>query len=137
MQFDAKILNADPAKIAMGGAAPEAVRTAESTPNQESPACAAALSGYRTALMFRTLFTYLVLAVAGASATAILVAIYKAMSAGVDLGVGITLVSGFVGSGAAIFIGKRMNESIAVARTALQDVGKYCGSEVEQKVQGK
>ena len=137
MQFDAKILTVDPATIAMGGASREAVRTDESTPTHESPACAAALSGYRTALMFRTLFTYLVFAVAGASATAILVAIYKAMSAGVDLGVGITLVSGFVGSGAAIFIGKRMNESIVVARTALQDVGKYCGPQVAKKVQGK
>lgn len=134
MKFDARDLRPDLGKIGLGGAGTTALADVTASPSPETPACQAALAGYRTALMFRVLFTSLVFAVGFASAAALVYAIARIMSAGVDLATGITGVSGFMGSGASLFLMQRTKESIAVARTALADVGKYCGVPTMEKV---
>lgn len=138
VRFDAPVLKADPARIV---AVPEERgdlamlrEMAISQPDPKAPACQAALAGYRTALMFRVLFTGLVFAVSLAAAAALIYSIAKIIKDGIDLGSAVTVVGGFVGSGAAIFLGKRMNESIKVAHGALEDVGTYCGVATKEQL---
>ena len=132
--FDAKVLRNDPGRIALGAASESLLEDAVDTPKREGPACQAALAQQRTALMFQVLFTSLVFVVSVATAAALIYAIIRLIKDGLDLGAVVTGVSGAIGSGATLFLAKRMNESIKVARTALNDVGKYCGHEVEEEV---
>jgi hypothetical protein len=134
--FDDEKLRVDPALIALGGVQniQAEVGAAAQGPQRESPACQAALAGYRVALMFRVLFTSLVFVVSLAAAAALVYAIVRAIQVGFDLGSTITGISGIVGSGASIFLGRRMKESINVSRTALQDVGTYCGAQLQQEL---
>lgn len=134
--FDSAVLRADPARIALGDVVPAVVQAAASQPNPSGPACQASLSGYRTALMFRVLFTSLVFVVSLAAAAALVFAIVRIIQDGVDLAAAVTGVSGVVASGASLFLGRKMNQSITVARQALEDVGTYCGVEVKNQVQG-
>jgi hypothetical protein len=125
--FDAEVLTADPAKIALGdGSTPAA--------DAENPACHAATAGYRTALMFRVVFTSLVVVVAAATAIAIAFWIYKAAN-GWDAAATFTAIGSGVTGAATIYLGQKMVQSINVARTALQDVGKYCGADEQEELQ--
>src|SRR5689334_10753782 len=102
VRFDSALLHADPGLIVT--AADEdhsAALGQDSAPRgQKSSACQAAISSYRTALMFRILFTSLVFAVGLAAAAALVYAIIKIMTSGIDLSSAITGVSGFVAGGA-------------------------------------
>jgi len=84
--------------------------------------------------MFQVLFTSLVFAVSLAAAAALIYAIIQIIDDGLDVSAAVTGVSGVVGSGGAVFLGKKMQESIKVAKKALEDVGKYCGEPVKQQV---
>ncbi|HEU4702957.1 MAG TPA: hypothetical protein VFS37_10785 [Conexibacter sp.] len=139
--FDADVLKTDPAVIALGDAtngAPlaERVREAARTPRRESPACQAAIASYRTALIFRVLFTVLVFVVSAAAAAAIVYCVYVIATDGADVSAIVTGVSGAVASGATVFLVRGMRQSTSLARQALGDVGTYCGTDVKAEVQG-
>ena len=130
--FELNGLGIDPGKIALGTDDPSALSAAEG--NADGPACHAALAGYRTALMFRVLFTAIVFAVSLASATALIIAIAMIVKNGADVGNIVAGVSGVLGSAATLWLATKMNESIKVQRTALGDVGKYCGIPIQNQV---
>ena len=132
--LDSPLLKADPAKIAFGGGQPPG-GDAATAPGRENPACHAALAGYRIALMFSVLFTGLVFVVSLTAAAALVYAIIKIIDDGLDLAAAVAGVSGVVGSGAAVYLGKRMNEARKHAREALGDVSTHCGSQVKEQVQ--
>lgn len=130
--FELNGLGIDPGKIALGTADSAKLSAAEG--NANGPACHAALAGYRTALMFRVLFTGLVFAVSLASATALIIAIATIVKNGADVGNVVAGVSGVLGSAATLWLANKMNEAIKVQRTALADVGKYCGITIQSQV---
>jgi hypothetical protein len=132
--FDDELLRTDPALLAGGG--PPNVGTLESIDDDRAaPACQAALASFRTARMFQTLFTAVVFVVAAAAAAALVFSIVRIARNGADLTAVVSGVNGVVASGATVWLAKRMQESIRVARTALADVGKYCGAHVQSKVE--
>lgn len=131
-KFELNGIYIDPGKIALGTEDGSKLSAAEG--NESGPACQAALAGYRTALMFRVLFTGLVFAVSLASATALIIAIALIVKNGAEVGNIVAGVSGVLGSAATLWLATKMNESIKVQRTALNDVGKYCGMSIQNQV---
>lgn len=132
-RFVASELRVDPGAIALGvDSADPKLKEAKDQP--AGPACQASLAGYRTALMFRTLFTALVFAVALASAGALIFAIIRLVRDGADIAAIVTGVGGLLGSAGELVLVKYMNDSIKVAKQALSDVGKYCGDALHQQL---
>lgn len=132
-RFTADDLQFDPGAIALGVDTSDAkLQAAANKP--AGPACQASLAGYRTALMFRTLFTSLVFMVALASAAALIFAIVRIVKDGADVAAIVTGVGGLLGSAGELVLVKYMNDSIKVAKQALADVGKYCGGGVQEQV---
>src|SRR5215204_4204475 len=122
--FDSPVLRADPGKIASGAAGGlEAV----TQPGSDSPACQAALASFRPALMFRYIFTGFV-AVLGAITTVAVVYCIWRISEGWNMTATLSAIGGAVTGVAAIWLGKKMMESIGVLRQALADVSTYCGA---------
>jgi hypothetical protein len=130
--FDVDLLRADPVKIALGADAAEAAES----PSYPNRACDAARDSFRVALMFRVAFTTLTFIVGAATAIAVAYVIYRATSSGGKWNTTATLaaIGAAVTGAGAIYLGKRSLEAIKVARTALDDVGKYCGIEVKKKL---
>jgi hypothetical protein len=130
VRFDSNALRWDPAKVGLGTADAEALAEAAADPNPTSPACQASLAAQRTALMFQVLFTGLVLLVATATAIAITIIIYRIVEHGWDPATTLSAVGGVVTGTATVFLGRRMTQAQSVQKKALEDVGKYCGSNV-------
>jgi hypothetical protein len=121
LEFDADKLQTDPAVIATGTASePEA--------KDGSPACQAAVESFRTALMFRVVFTLLVVATTLAATVATVIFVWRAVE-GFDVTAALTAASAVATSGLAALVAKRMVQAIKVQKQALADVGKYCGTE--------
>jgi hypothetical protein len=129
--FDDQALRADPAKIVAGGVAGGLERT--TGPGPDSPACHAALATFRPALMFRYIFTAFV-AVLGAMTTVALVYSLWRILEGWNAAATLTAISAVITGGAAVTLGKKMMESIAVLRQALEDVSTYCGADVTDRL---
>lgn len=127
-KLDAPELQEDPGALA--GAGPDS--TGDDTAN--SPACQMAKLSYKTALGFRIGFTALVFVVSAAAAATLIWAIYKIAKDGTDVGAIISGITGLLGSGAALFLVKRMRQSITVRQAALARVSEYCGEAVTNAI---
>lgn len=128
--FDAEVLKADPAKITLGGAATEA----PTEPNQNSPACQAALATFRPALMFRYIFTGFVAVLGAMTTIGVVYCIWRILE-GWNMTATLSALGAAVTGVAAVWLGKKMLESIRVLRQALADVSKYCGPAVTQQLE--
>jgi hypothetical protein len=123
--FDADALAANPAAIA-GSEQP-------STEDTRSPACEAAVSAFRTALMFRQIFTAVVALLAVATVLLLIWFLWR-IGEGFDTGTGIALAGTLVTGTASGFLGKRMLESIRVQNRALADVQRYCPAALHEQL---
>lgn len=121
--FDDAALETDPGRMfppQPGGA--EAAAAAD--PN--APACHAALSAFRVAIMFRVIFTAMVAVLGGLTLIALGYVLYRVLD-GWDATATLTALGGAVTGVAAGVLNKNMQRSINVQRKALEDVGSYCG----------
>jgi hypothetical protein len=130
--FDA--ITADPARIALGTEDHTQLEAAAATPDPQSPACQAALSEHRTALMFQVGFTALVFIVAFATAISLVIFIYRVADTGWDPATALSAVAAIVTGGASVWLSRRMREARKVERDALADVGTYCGIATQNQV---
>lgn len=131
--FDAPVLRVDPAKIAPGGPG-EVGLEAGAAPGPESPACQAALATFRPALMFRYIFTTFVAVLGAVTTVGVAYCIWRILE-GWNMTATLSAIASAVTGGAALWLGKRMMESIRVLRQALSDVSKYCGPAVQQQLE--
>jgi hypothetical protein len=126
--FDAEVLRSDPAKIA-GGAAFEAAGEPK-----DSPACQAALATFRPALMFRYIFTAFVALLGAMTTVGVVYCIWRILE-GWNMTATLSALGAAVTGVAALWLGKKMMESIRVLRQALQDVSTYCGADVTRQIE--
>lgn len=122
--FDADVLRADPAVLS--GQPPQG---AEEPP----PACQAAVALFRTASMFRTIFTAAVALLAIATVLLLVWCLWR-ISKSFDTGAAIAMVGTVVSGSASVFLSRKMMESIRVARQALADVHTYCPASITDEV---
>jgi hypothetical protein len=125
--FDEAALHADPGAMFPSAGA----EAAGGDPN--APACHAALSAFRVAVMFRIIFTGIVAVLAGLTLIALGYVIYRILE-GWDATATVTALGGAVTGAAAGFLNKNMQRSINVQTQALADVGTYCGVETRQQL---
>jgi hypothetical protein len=130
--FDAEVLRADPAKIARGGPG-DATLEATGEPNRELPACQAALASFRPALMFRYIFTTFVAVLGAMTTIGVVYCIWRILE-GWNMAATLSAIGAAVTGVAAVWLGRKMVESIGVLRQALDDVSKYCGPAVTQQL---
>lgn len=131
--FDAPVLRVDPARIA-GSAGGEVAFEAAAAPGPDSPACQAALATFRPALMFRYIFTSFVAVLGAMTTVGVVYCIWRILE-GWNMTATLSAIASAVTGGAAIWLGKKMMESIRVLRQALADVSKYCGPAVQQQLE--
>jgi hypothetical protein len=127
--FDEAVLHADPGAMFPPPAGAEA---AGGDPN--APACQAALSAFRIAVMFRIIFTGIVAVLAGLTLIALGYVIYRILQ-GWDATATVTALGGAVTGVAAGFLNKNMQRAINVQGQALADVDTYCGVATQQQLQ--
>jgi hypothetical protein len=131
--FDAEVLRTDPALIALGGADTTSLE-AYSEPGPNSPACQAALATFRPALMFRYIFTAFVAVLGAMTTVAVVYCIWRILE-GWNMAATLSAIGAAVTGVAAVWLGKKMMESIRVLREALNDVATYCGPDVKQQLE--
>ena len=130
--FDAEVLRTDPRKIAFGQT-DEGNLEGLSQPNPNSPACQAALATFRPALMFRYIFTAFVAVLGAMTTVGVAYCIWRILE-GWNMTATLSALGASVTGVAAVWLGKKMMESIRVLRQALSDVSTYCGTSVEQQL---
>jgi len=129
---DAEILEADPAKIALGTASPAEITEAKDDP--EGPACQASLAAFQSALVFRNIFTAIVAVLAALTLIALAYCIFRVLDDKWDATGTLSAIGGVVTGTAAVYLGRERSKSINVLRKALEDVGTYCGKPVADEV---
>jgi hypothetical protein len=133
VKLDADILRADPAKVALATSDPAVLQDAQANPDPNAPACQAAIAAYRPALIFRYIFTTFV-AVLGAMTTIGLgYCIYRIFE-GWSVTATLAALGSVVTGSAALWLTRKMRESIRVLRQALDDVATYCGTPVADQL---
>ena len=119
--FDDPALDADPGAMFAPAGGMEAAAA-----DANAPACLAALSAFRVAVMFRVIFTAMVAVLGGLTLIALGYVLYRILE-GWDATATLTALGGAVTGVAAGVLNKNMQRSINVQRKALADVGTYCG----------
>jgi hypothetical protein len=133
--FDADVLRVDPGVIALGGADADAgPEAAAAAPAPGTPACQAALVEYRTAHQFRVLYAWVLFAFTILLALFAAYAVYQAVKHAVDTKAVIAIIGAVANGGAALFLTKRLTEAIGVAKDAIADVEKYCGTDLKKQL---
>jgi len=122
--FDADVLRVDPRAVA---------GQQSDDPEAPPPACQAAVALFRTASMFRTIFTAAVALLAIATVLLLIWCLWR-ISDQFDTGAAVAAAGTVVTGTAAGFLSKKMGESIRVARQALADVNKYCPASVQNEI---
>lgn len=130
VKFDADALDADP-----GTMFPPPPGAEAAGPDESGPACHAALSAFRVALMFRIAFTSIVAVLALLTLVALGYVIYRILD-GWDATATVSAIGGAVTGAAAGFLTRNMRASITVQGKALEDVGTYCGMPKKQQLTG-
>ena len=133
--FDVNALKTDPGVIALGGDS-AAIQEARGDPNPSGPACQAALAQFRTALTFKTIFTSVMAILAVVALGAIVFVLVRALGDPQwDATSALAVVTAAVTSAGAAFLGRQRKKAQAVLNDAMDDVGTYCGTGVQQQLQ--
>jgi len=133
VDFDTTVLQVDPGKIALGNTADDVL--AQATDDPTGPACAASLSAFQSALVFRNIFTAIVAVLAFVTLIAISYCIFRLFDSSWDPTTTFAAIGAAASSGGALFLRRERSKSIKVLDEALANVGKYCGEPVKQKLE--
>jgi hypothetical protein len=132
VDIDAATLRTDPGKIALGDVPDAVLAEAEGQPN--GPACQASLSAFRSALVFRNIFTALVAVLAVLTLIALSYCLYLAFDKSFDVTGTVAAIGGIVTGAGALFLRTERNKAIKNLDDALGNVSKYCGEPVKQEL---
>jgi hypothetical protein len=127
-------LNPDPGKIALGDAG--AAKAAAESPDPQGPACSASVSAFRSALVFKNIFTALVAILAcltlGALAFCIVEVIANSSWQATNT---LAVIAGVVTGAGALFLRRERSKSDKILEQSLADVQKYCGTSLAAELQ--
>jgi hypothetical protein len=121
-------IRVDPAQIAYGNDK-QAIEAAKQQPNAQGPACAASLESFRSALLFKNVFTILVAILGAVAVVAIGFSVIAALISSWDPANTFAAITGGITGAGALFVQKHKSSSEKLLRDALKDVGTYCGTE--------
>jgi len=127
-----ELLNTDPGQIALGDKA--RAEAAAHNPDADSAACQAALSSFRSALLFKNVFAGIVAVLAVLTVVALGFCLYKAFNTSWESATTFAAITGAVTGGGAIFLQTEKSKAQKVLENSLADVKTYCGSGVSQKL---
>lgn len=127
-----ELLNTDPGEIAFGDKAQ--AQAAANNPDADSPACQASLSSFRSALLFKNIFTGIVAVLAVLTLAALGFCLYKAFNTSWESATTFAAITGVVTGGGAIFLQNEKSKAQKVLENALADVKTYCGSGISQEL---
>ena len=129
VSLDSNLLRVDPAQIALGNEAggPQA-------PDAESPACAASLSAFQSALVFKNIFTSIMAILATLTLGVLAFCLIHAVASSWDATNTLAAIAAVVTGGGAVFLGNEKSKAEKVLNEALSDVQKYCGTELHNKL---
>ncbi len=124
----------DPGKIALGDN--QAAAAAAQAPDPQGPACNASVAAFRSALVFKNIFTALVAILAlltlGALAFCIVEVISDSSWQATNT---LAVIAGVVTGGGALFLKRERSKSDKILEQSLADVQKYCGTSLAGELQ--
>jgi len=130
--FDAQVLQTDPAVIALGTSEEPTLESARNNPN--GPACEAARSAFRNALIFKTVFTAFVAALSAITLLALGWVVYKVIADAFDATGTLAAIAAVVSGGGALYLGRQRAKDQTVLDATLAKVGEYCGGDLRDEL---
>jgi hypothetical protein len=137
VEADSKLLRVDPARFdggtAMAGVAGGGGGDGD---GDGGPACAASLSAFRWALLFKNVFTFLVVILAMVAVVALGFAVIAATVSSWEPTNTFAALTGAVTGAGSLFVLKQKSQSDKILKEALKDVGDYCGADKKAQLTG-